>query len=118
MHADGKEAGGFAIDEIEVAVAGDQRAELFDLQEFAFDHLLGEIGEQIEDVEVALLQRDLKGLHVEPVAGEDALGVAPDGVGRGTAAAGFGFVDDVVMNQGCGVNDFDDGAETDGSACR
>ena len=116
LHADGEEAGSFAIDEIEVAIAGDQRAELFDLKEFAFDHLLGEIGEQIEDVEVALFQRDLKCLHVEPVAGEDALGVSPDGVGRGAATADFGLVDDVVMNQSCGVDDFDDRTEADSSA--
>ena len=54
-----------------------------------------------------------EGLHVEPVAGEDALGVAPGGVGGGAAAAGVGFVDDVVVDEGGGVEHLDDGAEAD-----
>ncbi len=116
LHADGEEASGFAIDEIEVAVAGDERAELFHLEEFALDHLLGELGEQIEDVKVTLLKRDLKGLHVEPVAGEDALGISPDGVGRRTATADIGGVDDVIVHESCGVDDLDDGSEAHGSA--
>ena len=115
MQADGEEASGFAVDEVEMAVTGDERAELLHLDKLSFDHLLGEVGEQIEDVEVALLKRDLEGLHVEPVAGENALGVSPYGVGRGTAAADFGFVDDVIMNEGGGVDDLDDHAEADGS---
>ncbi len=58
---------------------------------------------------------DLEGLHVEPVAGQHALGVAPLRVGGGTAAAGLRFVDDVVVDQGCGVDDLDHGAQFDGA---
>ncbi len=65
--------------------------------------------------EIALLHRDLEGLHVEPVAGQHALGVAPLRVGGGTAAAGLGFVDDVVVDQGRGVNDLDHRAQLDGA---
>jgi len=64
-------------------------------------------------VEVALLECGGEGLHVEPVAGEDALGVAPGGVGGGAAAAGVGLVDDVVVDEGGGVKHLDDGAEAD-----
>ncbi len=64
-------------------------------------------------MEVALLEGGGEGLHVEPVAGEDALGVAPGGVGGGAAAAGVGLVDDVVVDEGGGVEHLDDGAETD-----
>jgi hypothetical protein len=44
-------------------------AELFHLQKLPFDHLLRERDEQVEDAEVALSQRSLKGLHIKPVAG-------------------------------------------------
>ena len=83
LHGDLEEARGLAIDEVEVLFLVDQVAELFHLQQLAFDHLLGERDEQIEDAEVAFVERGLEGLHVEPVAGEHALGVAPGGVGGG-----------------------------------
>ena len=104
------------IDQVEVLIERDELAELFDLQQFAFDHLLGQFDQRVEDAEVALLHRDLEGLHVEPVAGEHALGVAPLRVGRRTAAARLGFVDDVVVNERGGVDDLDHGAQPDGAA--
>ena len=94
-------------------VERDQLAQLFHLQQFAFDHLLGEFDQGVEDAEVALLHRDLEGLHVEPVAGQHALRIAPLRIGRGTAAPRLGFVDDVVVHQGCGVNDLDHRAQPD-----
>ena len=113
LHGDLKEAGGLAVDEVEVLFLVDEVAELLHLQQLAFDHLLGERDEQVEDAEVALFEGGGEGLHVEPVAGEDALGVAPGGVGGGAAAAGVGFVDDVVVDEGGGVEHLDDGAEAD-----
>ena len=89
-------------------VERDQLAQLFHLQQFALDHLLREFDQRVENAEVALLHRDLEGLHVEPVAGQHALRIAPLRIGRGTAAARLGLVDDVVVNQGRGVNDLDD----------
>ena len=88
-------------------------AELLNLQQLAFDHLLGEADEQVEDFEVALFKGDMEGLHVEPVAGEDAFFVAPCGVGRGTAAAGVRAVDDVIVNERSGMNQFNNRAEAD-----
>ena len=78
-------------------------AEFLHLEELALDHLLGEGDEEVEDVEVALGEGGVEGLHVEPVAGEDAFGVAPGGVGGGAAAASVGLVDDVVVDEGGGV---------------
>ena len=101
------------IDEVEVLFFVDEAAELFDLQQLALDHLLRERDEQVEDAEVTLLQCGGEGLHVEPVAGEDAFGIAPGGVGGGAAAAGVGLVDDVVVDQRCGVQHLNDGAEAD-----
>src|ERR1019366_9529381 len=113
LHGDGKKARGLAENEVEVFLFVDEMAELLHLQQLALDHLLGEGDEQVEDAEVAFFEGGGEGLHVEPVAGQDALGIAPCGVGGGTAAAEFGLVDDVVVDQGGGVEHLDDGAETD-----
>ena len=113
LHGDGEQARGLAIDEVEVLLFVDEVAELLHLEQLALNHLLGERDEEFENAEVALFQGVRERLHVEPVAGEDALGVAPGGVGGGAAAAEFGLVDDVVVDQGCGVEHLDDGAEAD-----
>ena len=93
-----------------------QLAQFLHLQQFAFDHLLGQIDQRIQDAEVALLHRDFEGLHVKPVAGQHAFGIAPLRVGRGTAAPGLGFVDDVVVDQRRGVDDFHHRAQFDRAA--
>ncbi len=113
LHGDLEETGGLAEDEVEVLLFVDEMAELLHLQQLAFDHLLGERDQQLEHAEVALFQRRTEGLHVEPVAGEDALGVAPGRVRRRAAAAGVGLVDDVVVDERRGVQHLDDGAEAD-----
>src|SRR4051812_21972276 len=64
LHGDGEEAGGLAIDEIEMFRLADDAAESFHLHQFALDHLLGKTDEQIENSQVPLLEGDLKGLHV------------------------------------------------------
>src|SRR5579859_3000261 len=115
-HARGKQAGGLAVDKIEVLVQGDAFAQLFNLEQLAFHHLLGEVDENVEDAEVALLHGDLEGLHVKPVAGEHAHGVSPLRVGRRTPATGLGFVDNIVVNQGGGVDDLHYRAQLDGAA--
>ena len=113
LHGDLEEAGGLAEDEVEVLFFVDEVSEFLDLEEFAFDHLLGERDEEVQDAEIAFFEGEAEGLHVEPVSGEDALGVAPGGVGGGAAAAGVGLVDDVVVDEGGGVEHLDDGAEAD-----
>src|SRR5581483_11302362 len=92
-HADREQARGFAEDQVEVFLEGNQFAEALHLEQFALDHLLSELDERVKDAEIALLDGDLESLHVEPISGEHALGVAPLGVSGGTAAAGLGFVD-------------------------
>jgi len=105
-----EEARGFVGGELQGVVFGDvDAADFFELEEFAFDHFLGEIDEDVEDVEIALLQGDVERLHVEPVAGENAAMIAPAGVGGGAAAAGVGAVDDVVVDQSGTVEEFDYG---------
>ena len=69
----------------------------------------------VENAEIAFLNGDLEGLHVEPVAGEHALGVAPLRVGGRTAAPGLGLVNDVVVDEGCRVDDLDHRAQPNGA---
>ena len=80
LHGDLEQAGGFAEDQVEILFLVDKVAELFHLQQLAFDHLLRQRDEQIEDAEVAFGEGALERLHVEPVSGKDALGVAPGGI--------------------------------------
>src|SRR6202030_2876235 len=91
-------------------------ANFFELQEFAFDHFLREIYQDVEDVEIALLQGDVERLHVQPVAGEDAAMIAPAGVGGGAATACVGAINHIVVDKGGAVEEFDDGGELDGAA--
>jgi len=85
----------------------DQLAELFHLEQLAFDELLRQFDENIQDAEVAFLHGDFERLHVEPIAGQHTHRIAPLRVGGGTAAADLGLVDDVVVNERRGVDDLD-----------
>jgi len=112
-----EEASGFVVGKFQGVVFGDvDAADFFELEEFALDHFLREIDEDVEDVEIAFLQGDVERLHVEPVAGEDAAVIAPAGIGRGAAAASIGAVDDVIVNKCGAVEEFDDSGELDGAA--
>src|SRR5205814_7812815 len=48
-----------------------------ELNQFAFDHLLSQIDQNVEDAKIALLQSHLKRLHVQPVSGKHAAMIAP-----------------------------------------
>ena len=83
------------------------------LHQLALDHHLGQVDQQVKNVEIPLAQRQAERLHVEPVAREDARLISPAMVGRRPAAAYFGVVDHIVMNKGRGVNNFDDRRQPD-----
>src|SRR5207245_2117958 len=70
-----------------------------------------EFDQGVKNSEIALLHSDFEGLHVEPVAREHALGIAPLGIGRRPPSPDLRLVDDVIVDQGCSVNDFDHSAE-------
>ncbi len=106
-----KQAGGFSVDQVEVLFLVDEVAELLDLQQLAFDHLLRERDQKIEDVEITLFEGRREGLHVEPVPGEHALGVAPGRVRGRASATGVGLVDDVVVHEGRSVKHLNDRSE-------
>ncbi len=114
--AGGKQAGSLAIHQLHVVGFGDvDFADALQLQQLAFHHHLRQRDQQIQHVEIALAQGHLEGLHIQPVARQHAGMIAPDGVGRRTAAAGFGDVDDIVVHQRGGVNHFDHGGHANGA---
>ena len=84
-----------------------------ELQQFAFDHVLREVDQDIEHREIPLAQRHLKRLHVQPVAREHAHVVAPARVRARAAAARFRAVDHVVVDQRRAVDHLDHRAEVD-----
>src|SRR5690606_18773351 len=63
------------------------------------------------DAHVVQLHHHFEGARVEEVADQHAGGIAPQRIGGGAAAAHVGGVDHVVMQQGGGVHEFDDGGE-------
>ena len=85
--------------EFEGVFFGDIHAANFgELDEFAFDHFLSEVDEDIEDVEIAFFESDLEGLHIEPIAGEDAAVIAPTGIGGRATATGVGAIDHIIVD--------------------
>ncbi len=83
------------------------------LQQFAFDHVLREVDQNIENGEIAFAQRHLKRLHVEPVAREHAHVISPPRVRAGPAAARIRAVNHIVMDQRGAVNHLHHGAQPD-----
>src|SRR5579864_116212 len=112
-HTYRKQASSLAEDEIEVLVERYEVAQLFHLQQFALDHLLGKFDEGVENSEVSLLHRDLEGLHVKPVAGQHALRISPLRIGGRTSTPGLGLVNNVVMYQRRRMDNLDNGTQPD-----
>src|SRR5882724_5018823 len=83
------------------------------LNKFAFDHLLREINQDIEDSEVALFQRHLKRLHVQPVAREHTAMISPARICRRPPAPRVRAVNHVVVNQRGAVQQFDNCRKSD-----
>jgi hypothetical protein len=100
---------GFSVDDLEVAllrrvgVVGVQQ-----LQDFAFGDLVGRAGHYIHHAHAAERHHHLEGARVHEVADQHARFVAPHFVGGVAAAAQGRAVDDVVVQQGCCMNEFDD----------
>src|SRR5256885_6194215 len=72
-------------------------SDLSELNQFAFDHLLSQIDQNVEDAKIALLQSHLKRLHIQPVTRKHAAMIAPFRVGGGAATASVSAVDDIIM---------------------
>ena len=84
LGAGGEQAGGLAVHQFHAIGFGDvDAADALELEQLAFHHHLGEADQQVENLEIALAQGDLKGLHVEPVAGQHAGVIAPLALAEG-----------------------------------
>src|SRR6185312_9182793 len=112
--AGGKQAGRLAVHQLHAIGFRDaDLADAVELDEFAFHHELREADQKIQNMEIALPQRRLKRLHVQPVARQNTGVIAPLHVGRRPAAASTGNIDHVVMDERGGMDHFDDSAELD-----
>ena len=77
----------------------------------ALGHLDGHVGHRFHHQMVLVGQRQRHRLGVEVIADQDGDFVAPQRVNRRIAAPQLGVVHDVVVQQGGGVDELDDGAE-------
>src|SRR5579884_3493632 len=65
--ASAEQAGRFAVDQIQMLLNRDiQPTDHPQLDQFTFHHQLRQLNQNVEDMEVALLQGHLKGLHIKP----------------------------------------------------
>ena len=112
--AHAEQAGRLAIHQFHAVGFGDvDPADALELQQLAFHHHLGQADQQVQDLEIALAQRDLEGLHVQPVARQHAGVIAPLDVGGGTSAARLRRIDHVVVHQRRGVDHLHHRAQLD-----
>ncbi|RMU98866.1 hypothetical protein ALP19_200275 [Pseudomonas syringae pv. tomato] len=86
-------------------------ADLGQLQHFAFGNDAGRLGQDLHDFHRAQFNHHFERARIKEVTHQHAGRVAPQGVGSGAAAAHAGHVDNVVMQQGGGVQEFDGGGQ-------
>jgi hypothetical protein len=114
-----EQEGGLAVDDVEVLrLVEIDDAVLGELVDFAFDHPQRDVAEHPDDVERVLRQRHRHRLDVEEVAGQHRDVVAPPRVHGLPPAPHVGIVDDVVVDEGGGVDELDHrGVQTALSPC-
>ena len=74
--------------------------------DFALGHVFGDAGNHLDDLDVPGAGGDAQGPGQEKIAHQNGGGIAPDGVGHRTAAAQLGLVDQIVVQQGGGMQVF------------
>ncbi len=96
------------FDDAEILGLRHQRiAVVVQLQNLAFGHLPTGLGQRFVDALVAEIDDLADGAGIEVVADENADLIAPD-FARGTAASSqVGVIDDIVVQQGGGMDEFD-----------
>ena len=108
----GEQRRGLGVDDVEVAILAEldlaRGGELVDL---AFRDHGGGVGKDLEHLQAAVLDHQLEAAAEQEVAHEHARGVAPDDVRGPFAAAQIAAVDDVVVEQGRGVDELDRGGK-------
>ncbi len=100
--------GGLAADDVHVDVLGGAGvANPRQLQHFTLGNDPGRPGQDLHDRHRPQLDHHLERAGIEEITDQHAWGVAPQGVGRGAAAAHARHVDHVIVQQGGGVQEFD-----------
>ena len=83
-----------------------------ELEDLPFGHHGGGVGQHLQDLQFIGGHRQGQGFGQEKVPHQNHRLVAPDGVGGGRPPAHAGRVDDIVVQQGGGVQVFKDGGKT------
>jgi hypothetical protein len=107
----GEKESGLAPHDLEVVADREvDRAPPLGAEDLSLGHREGNVGEEVEDADVPLLERDLHPLHVEIVAEENGQLISPAPVHADAPAAGVGPVDDVIVDERCRVDQLQDGS--------
>jgi polyisoprenoid-binding protein YceI len=110
----GEKDGGFAFNHFDIAFFGKvQVAGGYKLEHFPFRNDGSGSGEDPEHIQVAGGDHQGKGLGKEEIADENGRLVAPEGIGGGETAAEIGIVDNIIVEQGRRVNEFDHAGQGD-----
>ena len=109
-----EQAGGLAANDVDVARFGGMRiARIHELQHLALGDGIGGIGQDLHDAHAIERDHHLKGAGIQEIAHQHAGGIAEHFVGGFAPAAQRRAVDHVVVQQGGGVDEFDDGGGVD-----
>jgi len=104
-----KQLGGFVADDLQITLFIDIGVvAVHQLHDFAFGDDVGGVGKNAHDVHVAYIDHHLERTRIERVPDQDAGRVAEQDVGCFSVAPQVGLIDDVIVQQGCRVDEFDD----------
>lgn len=108
----GEEGCGFSGDDLHVLVfVGSEVVADEQLHDLAFGDDGAGVGDDFEYPDIPVIDQHLEGAGEEKITDQDGGFAAPDGVGGLSPAAGEGFVDDIVVEEGGCVDELDDGGE-------
>ena len=100
--------GGLAFDHVEASLFGGIGvADVEQLQHLAFGNAVGGIGEDAHDAHVVQLDHHLEGARIQEIAHQHAGRIAPQRVCRLVSAPQVRFVHHIVVQQGRGMDEFD-----------
>ncbi len=105
----GEQHRGLAFDHIEVrGLVGVGVVHVQQLQHLALGDAVGGVGEDLHDLHTVQLHHQLEAARIQEVPHQHAGRIAPQRIGGAATAALVGLVDHVVVQQGGGVDEFDD----------
>ena len=114
LAGDGEEGAGFHLDNFVIIGDGESEVEAaLGLDDFAATDFAGGVGDGATDFAIGEGGGEFEGVSEEAIAEEDGDGVAPFGVGGGETSAFVGAVEDVVVDESGGVDEFDDHREVE-----